>query len=90
MILTDDCLKDLDAPLRSEEFPQLPQNLVEINTEVTIPLLTHAIETIKRCCDMHCKECEECPLARMIQLGATVVPICRCAGMPKQWDVIHK
>lgn len=89
MILTDDCLKDLDAPLRSEEFPQLPQNLVEINTEVTIPLLKHAIETIKRCCDMHCKECEACPIARNIRLGDHTVTICRCANLPQQWDITH-
>lgn len=90
MTLTDEYLKDLNAPLRAESYPELPQDIAEIDTEVTIPLLKNAVEVIKHCCELHCQKCEECPLARMIWLGATVVPICRCAGMPKQWDVIHK
>lgn len=90
MTLTDDCLKASDEPLRAETYPELPQNIAEIDTEVTIPLLKNAVEAIENCCELHCQNCEECPLARMIQLGAATVPVCRCAGMPKQWDVIHK
>ncbi len=90
MTLTDDCLKDLDAPLRAENYPDLPRDIAEIDTEVTIPLLKNAVEAIKHCCELHCQKCEECPLARMIQLGAATVTVCRCAGMPKQWDVTQK
>ena len=44
-------LEDLDAPLRAENYPDLPQDIAEIDTEVTIPLLKNAVEAIKHCCE---------------------------------------
>ena len=64
--MMEGCLEDLDAPLRAESYPRLPQDIAEIDTEVTIPLLKNAVEAIKQCCELHCQKCEECPLARMI------------------------
>lgn len=36
MTLTDGYLKDLNAPLRAESYPELPQDIAEIVTSVSI------------------------------------------------------